>query len=128
MCIWSLGWKDPLEEGMAKHSLFLPGESHLWAPVHGLQRVRHDWSDLAYMQAGKDDYFRKYCHLLEVTFENLVSAKLLILPIIKDFKDNYVLFYSHHYMYMCVICLAYMLLSNSYAYHNKFRQIICILP
>ena len=27
--IWvqSLGWKDPLEEGMASHSAFLPGES-----------------------------------------------------------------------------------------------------
>ena len=28
--IWvpSLGWKDPLEEGMTTHSLFLLGESH----------------------------------------------------------------------------------------------------
>ena len=25
---WSLGWEDPLEEGMAAHSSFLPGESH----------------------------------------------------------------------------------------------------
>ena len=24
----SLGWEDPLEEGMATHSVFLPGESH----------------------------------------------------------------------------------------------------
>ena len=24
----SLGWEDPLEEGMAAHSVFLPGESH----------------------------------------------------------------------------------------------------
>ena len=23
-----LGWEDPLEEGMAAHSVFLPGESH----------------------------------------------------------------------------------------------------
>ena len=23
-----LGWEDPLEEGMATHSRFLPGESH----------------------------------------------------------------------------------------------------
>ena len=24
----SLGWEDPLEEGMATHSVFLPGESY----------------------------------------------------------------------------------------------------
>jgi len=24
----SLGWEDPLEKGMAIHSVFLPGESH----------------------------------------------------------------------------------------------------
>ena len=24
----SLGWEDPLEKGMATHSIFLPGESH----------------------------------------------------------------------------------------------------
>ena len=24
----SLGWKDPLEKGMATHSIFLPGEFH----------------------------------------------------------------------------------------------------
>ena len=26
--VWSLGWEDPLEKGMAIHSVFLPGESH----------------------------------------------------------------------------------------------------
>ena len=26
--VWSLGWEDPLEEGMATHPVFLPGESH----------------------------------------------------------------------------------------------------
>ena len=36
----SLGQKEPLEEGMATHSKFLPGKSHG-------QRVRHDWSDWA---------------------------------------------------------------------------------
>ena len=35
--IWvqSLGWKDPLEEGMAKHSAFLPGESPWKENPHG---------------------------------------------------------------------------------------------
>ena len=26
--ILSLGWEDPLEEGIATHSVFLPGEAH----------------------------------------------------------------------------------------------------
>ena len=28
MWVWSLGWEDPLEEGMATHSSILAGESH----------------------------------------------------------------------------------------------------
>ena len=42
-----LAQEDPLEEGMATHPVFLPGESMdrgAWrAAVHGSQRVRHDW-------------------------------------------------------------------------------------
>ena len=54
----SLGWEDPLEEGMTKHSSVLawritwteePGR--LW--FIGSQRVRHDRSDLAHMYAHK---------------------------------------------------------------------------
>ena len=26
--VWSLGWEDPLEKGMAAHPVVLPGESH----------------------------------------------------------------------------------------------------
>ena len=49
--VQSLGWKDPLEEGMATHSSILawripwtekPGRLQ----SIGLQRVGHDWSDL----------------------------------------------------------------------------------
>ena len=45
--IISLGWEDPLEEGMATHSIFLPEESS-WTEEPGglqsmgLQRVTHD--------------------------------------------------------------------------------------
>ena len=43
----SLGWEDPLEEGMATDSVFLPGESPWTEEPDGLQsmgsqRVRHD--------------------------------------------------------------------------------------
>ena len=33
----SLGWEDPLEEGMATHSVFLPGESPWTEEPGGLQ-------------------------------------------------------------------------------------------
>ena len=54
MRVQSLGWEDPLQEGMAIHSSILawkipwteePGG--LW--FIGSQRVRHDGCDLAYM-------------------------------------------------------------------------------
>ena len=47
--VWSLGWEDPLEKGMATHSSILawriprteePGGLH----STGSQRVRHDWA------------------------------------------------------------------------------------
>ena len=47
--VWSLGWEDPLEEGMATHSSILPGQSP-WTEEPGglqsmgLQRVRHNWA------------------------------------------------------------------------------------
>ena len=52
MWIWSLGWEDPLVEGMATHSNLLawripwteePGELQ----SIGSQRVGHNWRDLA---------------------------------------------------------------------------------
>ena len=48
----SLGWEDPLEEGMATHSSILawriPGtEESGGLQSLGSQRVRHNWSDLA---------------------------------------------------------------------------------
>ena len=50
--VWPLGWKDPLEEGTATHSSLpawrIPMERGVWRPVvHGLQRLEHDWRDLA---------------------------------------------------------------------------------
>ena len=46
--VWSLGWEDPLEEGMATHSSVLawriPRTEELGGlQSMGLQRVRHDW-------------------------------------------------------------------------------------
>ena len=53
MQVWSLGQKDPQEEGMATHSSILawriPMDRGAWrAAVHALQGVRHNWSNLAH--------------------------------------------------------------------------------
>ena len=49
--VWSLGWEDPLEEGMATHSSTVAWrtpqtEEPGGLQYIGLQRVGHDWSDL----------------------------------------------------------------------------------
>ena len=48
MQVWSLGWEDPLEKGMATHPVFLPGESHGERSLVGYSpwdhRVGHDWA------------------------------------------------------------------------------------
>ena len=54
MQVRSLGWEDPLEEGMATHSSILvwrilcTEESGELQSI-GLQRVGHNWSDLGRM-------------------------------------------------------------------------------
>ena len=46
MCIWSLGWEDSLEEEMATHPVFLPGESP-WTEEPGmLQSMGHKELDI----------------------------------------------------------------------------------
>ena len=46
--VWSLGWEDPLEEGLVTHSSILawriPMDRGAWQSM-GSQRVRHDWSN-----------------------------------------------------------------------------------
>ena len=56
--VQTLGWEDPLEEGMAIHSS-IPVWRILWTEEPGRlqstgsQRVRHNWSDLAHTHALK---------------------------------------------------------------------------
>ena len=52
--VWSLGWEDPLEEGMATHSSILAWRIPRTEEPGRLQsieshRVRHDWRDLSHM-------------------------------------------------------------------------------
>ena len=45
MRVRSLGREDPLEEGMATHSVFLPGESHGQRSLAGYSSQGHKESD-----------------------------------------------------------------------------------
>ena len=59
MRVQSLGRVDPLEEEMATHSIFFPGESHwqrsLCSPW--CHRARHDWSDSAHTKQMRSSVF-----------------------------------------------------------------------
>ena len=49
MQVWSLGWEDPLEEGMAAHSSILPWRISMdrgawWATVQGVPK---SWTRLS---------------------------------------------------------------------------------
>ena len=45
MQVWSLGWEDPLEEGMATHSSILFGKSHGQRSLAGYSPWGHKESD-----------------------------------------------------------------------------------
>ena len=54
--VWSLGWEDPLEEGMATHSSVLAWRTPMdreawWATVHGVAKSRTwlKWLTLSYL-------------------------------------------------------------------------------
>ena len=70
----SLGWEDSLEEGTTTHSSLVtwripwteePGS--LWSI--GLERVRHDWSNLAHTHPRKIYKIKKYIFLLPIQGE-----------------------------------------------------------
>ena len=53
-CVWSLGWEDPLEEGMAIHSSTLAWRIPMdrgawWATVHGVTRSMTEWLSTAHV-------------------------------------------------------------------------------
>ena len=46
--VWSLGWEDPLEKGMATHSSILAWRIEWTIQSVGLQRVGHDWATFTF--------------------------------------------------------------------------------
>ena len=75
--VWSLGWEDPLEEGLASTAVFLSGESPWTEKPGGLQsrgsqRVRHNWvTKHIYI------YMYVYFHLHEVVLHYRLEMEFL---------------------------------------------------
>ena len=79
--VWSLGWEDPLEKGMATHSSILAwripwteGPGRLQSM--GSQSVRHDWLSFTSLHIQKLFSRQKYshlnsCHLHYIPYTNI---------------------------------------------------------
>ena len=89
--VQSVGWKDPLEEGMATHSNILawriPMNREAWrATVHGVGRVRHNWVTKRAHTVfnGKHNYNKKFGYYFFKFF--------FLLPYfpVWDFSDRFV--------------------------------------
>ena len=81
--VWSLGWEDTLEEGMATHASFLawrtPGtEEPCGLQSMGSQRVRHDWATKHIFLFVTADTFISPSLITLCLFQCLLVAKLPI--------------------------------------------------
>ena len=103
MRVWSLGWEDPLEEGMAIHFSILAWRIP-WRGVPGRlhsirsQRVRHDWSDLHAVTCGCESCTIKKAEHWRIDGFELCWRRLLRVPcaarrsnqsILKEFYPEY---------------------------------------
>ena len=86
--VWSLGWEDPLEEGMATYSSILAWrilwtEGPGWLPFVGLQRVGHDWATNTFTYLSTMWWgFLKLT--LENSFESVLMRWMKLEPIIQS--------------------------------------------
>ena len=65
MQVWSLGQKDPPQKGMATYSIIIawriPWTEDPEGPQFiGLQRLRHDWINLAHMNEHTETGYEKF--------------------------------------------------------------------
>ena len=61
MQVQSLGWEDPLEDGMATHSRISWTEEPGGLQSIGSQRGGHDWSDLAVLTLSASHFTKPKC-------------------------------------------------------------------
>ena len=133
MWVLSLGWEDPLEEGMMTHSSILAWRiSWIDEPGGlqsiGFQRVRQDWSDVALMHAhsGKlvatplstfhssKDVSSEIYHLASVSLLSLCSWRLMpFLSLL--FLCLFVCFGGQHWVFIAVHRLSLVAASRGYS-------------
>ena len=90
MQVGSLGQEEPLEEGMATHSNILTWRTPWTEELDrlqfiGLQKVRHDWGDLAHAQCttSRDAFYpfpslSSYIHYAGYVLPSLSTASMLV--------------------------------------------------
>ena len=69
MCVWSLGWEDPLEEGRTTTPVLLPGKSHGQSSLVGYGPWGHKESDITQWLNNNND--KKL-----VTFSGLTNSQV----------------------------------------------------
>ena len=115
MSIQSLGWEDPLEEGLATHSNIFAWRIP-WTELQsvGSQRVRHNWSDFAHMhKRGSSVTFlagHHYCLLA-----NSISAVSAPATSWKPWKEIKMIFFLH--LNLALMC-CYLAICNILRIHG----------
>ena len=133
--VWSLGWEDPLKDGMATYSILLSWritwtEKPGGIQFIGSQKVGHDWSDLVCMC---DSLFFK-CTMSFYTFDPShmtfllssmtfsfspptlstsswfkVQLKILLCSFLRSLRTQKLLSLVHTYVgfhHICIVCLS----------------------
>ena len=90
--VWSLGWEDPLEEGVVTHSSVLAWRISWTEEPGGLQstgsqRVGHDWSNLAGMHLFSAEYCVEF-FMEKSWYSGFFPAVLLIGSPVKGWPNN----------------------------------------
>ena len=68
--IWSLGWEDPMEKGIATHSNILAWKIP-WTYSMGSQRVGHDWVPFTFTSTSRElIFFFFFCLVILFFFAN----------------------------------------------------------
>ena len=143
MWVPSLGWEDPLEEGMMTHSNISWTEEPGGLQSIGFQRVRQDWSDVAYMHAHSDklvatplstfhfskDVSSEIYHLAAVSLLSLCPWRLM--PFYHCyFFVLFICFGGQHWVFIAVHRLSLVAASRGYslfAVHGRLTAVASLV-
>ena len=128
--VWSLGWEDPLEKGMATHSSIVVWRIPWTEEPDGLQstgsqRVRHDWATNTFRfhtsHRSPTDLHMMFFFSLVFIFSLIylrIMCNLLIKILFSNFKNSFVyVFFStiktNKQTVLCWLPLLWILVKNS---------------